>query len=86
MKGKDAQKIWDRIDQEGFDYTFISYSDFKAIDDEQFHKLRKAYVKAHDELKDYIGYEPDNHIIKIPLNRRRRSAINMKGGIYGTNG
>lgn len=42
------------VDQEGFDYAFINYSNFEEIEDKEFHRLRLQYVKAHDELNDYI--------------------------------
>ena len=39
---------------DGFDYTFIDYSNFEDVNDEKFHVLRKAYVKAHKDLYSYI--------------------------------
>lgn len=43
-----------KMDDEGFDYCFRDYSDFLAVEDEKFHELRKAFVKAADELEEYI--------------------------------
>ncbi len=52
---KDKRYLCEKIDSEGFDYTFIHYSSFKDIDDPQFHALRKAYIEAHNKLAQYIG-------------------------------
>lgn len=40
---------------EGFDYCFTEYSDFKEeINDEEFHKLRTIYLKSRRDLKNYV--------------------------------
>lgn len=57
MKAKDARNVCDTIDNEGFDYTFQHYSHFGEIKDEEFHKLRVAYVQAAKDLAEYIGLE-----------------------------
>lgn len=44
-----------RIDAEGFDYCFESYSHWTEIKDEEFHKLRKAYLDAMEQLQDYVS-------------------------------
>lgn len=43
-----------RKDNEGFHYCFKSYSTFDEIKDEEFHKLRKQYLKIVDKLNNYI--------------------------------
>lgn len=43
-----------KIENEGFDYAFRHYSEFKEINDPEFHKLRLAYVEAANDLDDYI--------------------------------
>lgn len=43
-----------RMDAEGFHYCFARYSSFREIQDSKFHRLRKAYLKAAQELKDYV--------------------------------
>lgn len=43
-----------KVGSEGFDYAFMYYSDFKEVDDPEFHRLREAYVKAATELRDYL--------------------------------
>ncbi len=56
MNAKEFEYVKDTIDNEGFDYAFVDYSDFSEIEDEKFHSLRKAYVKAAEELREYVGY------------------------------
>ncbi len=56
MTGRELAYVKDTIEQEGFDYAFINYSDFKdKVIDTEFHKLREAYVKAHANLAEYVG-------------------------------
>lgn len=43
-----------RIDNEGFDYCFRHYSDFKGVDDPVFHRLRLAYIAAANALEEYV--------------------------------
>lgn len=57
MTVKDKKNIASTIDNEGFNYAFIHYSDFNEIHDPNFHKLREQYVKASEALKEYIEYE-----------------------------
>lgn len=45
------------IEDEGFEYTFVSYSKFPKIADTEFHRLRRAYLKARAKLAVHIGYE-----------------------------
>jgi len=51
------EPVRQRVEQEGFDYTFRSYSTFKEINDKEFHKLRVAYVWAAEALSEYIGLD-----------------------------
>jgi hypothetical protein len=57
MTQRDKDYLAAKIDSEGFNYTFIHYSDFKDILDPKFHELRKAYIKAEKNLARYIGLE-----------------------------
>lgn len=57
MTGPELDDVRSRADQEGFDYCFCSYSDFEDIKDEQFHTLRRAYVKAAEALKAYLNID-----------------------------
>ena len=53
-KLEDFADLNSRMNQEGFHYCFKHYSSFTDIEDDKFHKLRKAYLKAADELEKYI--------------------------------
>ena len=55
MTDDEKQEVAFRIDQEGFDYTFMHYSDFSEISDSEFHKLRQAYIDAANALQEYVG-------------------------------
>lgn len=56
MTGKELDYVRGTIDNEGFDYAFRHYSDFEdEVKDKAFHKLRKAYLKAANELQEYLG-------------------------------
>lgn len=44
-----------RMKEEGFDYCFDGYSDWKEIKDKHFHKLRNNYLNAMKELKEYVN-------------------------------
>lgn len=53
-------KLWEvnaTIENEGFDYAFRHYSDFKEVKDKKFHELREAYVEAAQSLSDYLRLE-----------------------------
>ena len=57
MDAKNLDYIRSTIELEGFSYTFEGYSDFEDIKDPEFHRLRRAYVKAARDLKDYLNIE-----------------------------
>jgi hypothetical protein len=48
------QSVQYRMDGEGFDYCFISYSDWDEIKDEEFHRLRLGFLQSMKELREYI--------------------------------
>ena len=55
---KHQQKaVTDIVDNEGFDYTFVHYSNFDDIENEEFHAAKKEYLKAREKLAKIIGYE-----------------------------
>jgi len=54
MTGKEKKFVLDVIENEGLDYSFVHYSDFKEVEDKKFHELKDAYLKAREELKSYI--------------------------------
>lgn len=43
------------INNEGFDYAFVHYSDYSEIKDEKFHELRKKFLDARKELQIYVN-------------------------------
>jgi hypothetical protein len=50
----EKQFLQDLIENEGFSYCFTDYSNFPAIKDKEFHRLREQYIRAHEELEYYI--------------------------------
>lgn len=46
--------VMSKIKNDGIDYCFRHYSNFEEIVDEEFHILRKAYLKSSDNLIEYI--------------------------------
>lgn len=57
MKKADRQIVQDTVENEGFDYTFVHYSNFEEIKDEEFHRLRVAYMKAQRALAELCEIE-----------------------------
>lgn len=54
------QPVIDAIENDGFDYCFAHCSSFKEIDDKEFHRKCKEFLKAREELAEYLrdaGYE-----------------------------
>jgi hypothetical protein len=54
MKQEERDCILFKIENEGIDDTFNSYSDFYDIDDMVFHRLRLNYIHARKQLEEYI--------------------------------
>lgn len=57
MANKKFQIVLDTIEEEGFHYAFVDYSDWEEIKDVKFHELLKRYQDATSELRKYIGYD-----------------------------
>ncbi len=57
MSGKDLDYIRDIVEIEGFHYCFTAYSDFKEINDPDFHRLREAFIKANNDLCEYLNLD-----------------------------
>ncbi len=51
---EDFADLRSRMNQEGFHYCFKHYSNFNEIEDQEFHKLRKAYLSAAEKLEKLI--------------------------------
>ena len=46
------------IESEGFDYTFVDWSNFLEIDNDEFHELREGFLNARRRLKAFMeGHE-----------------------------
>ena len=43
-----------RMDDEGIDYCFESYSKFEEIKDEEFHKLRLEFLESMKKIREYV--------------------------------
>lgn len=54
MKASDAESVLAVINAEGFDSAFNHYSSYRDINDTKFHDLRKTYIAASKELKEYL--------------------------------
>lgn len=57
MTEYELEELTNKIDMEGFEYTLLDYSDWKEIKDKEFHRLRRAFVDARDNLQEYIDGE-----------------------------
>lgn len=53
-----------KMKNEGFDYCFTKYSDWKEIKDPEFHKLLKKYKKAKINLENYIEEKHESSLIR----------------------
>lgn len=51
---EEFQNVQYRMKAEGFHYCFNSYNSFTELEDEEFHRLRKAYLEAADKLEKYV--------------------------------
>lgn len=51
------QYVRDCVENEAFDYAFVDYSHFEEVKDEEFHRLRQAYLEARKALAAYLGVE-----------------------------
>ena len=55
---EDELELWEsvyyRMNNEGFDYCFESYSYWEEIEDEEFHRLRLGFLQHMKDLRGYI--------------------------------
>jgi len=60
---EDDLELWEsvqyRMDEEGFDYCFESYSRWDEIKDEEFHRLRLGFLQSMEDLRNYIDKKVD---------------------------
>lgn len=57
MTATELDDVRGRIEQEGFGYCFIGYSNWEEIQCPEFQKFRQAYVKAHNDLAKFLNVE-----------------------------
>lgn len=49
------------VENEGFFYAFKDYSDYEDVDDENFHILRRNFLRAAKELGEYLRLESEHY-------------------------
>lgn len=54
MTSDERERLQSAVNQEGFDYCFVHYSDWEEIKDDKFHKLREQYLEASKNLERYV--------------------------------
>lgn len=54
----DLRYVVETVENEGFFYAMKDYSDFKGVDDEEFHRLRNQFLNAAKELGEYLRLDP----------------------------
>lgn len=57
VKPREAIYIAGTVEKEGFESAFVDYSDFKEINDDEFHDKRLAFLEARKALVEYLGLE-----------------------------
>lgn len=62
MNIEDWEYVQHKMENEGFHYCFACYSDFNDIIDEEFHRLRKAYLEAAEQLEKYVDNKANTEI------------------------
>jgi len=58
-ENEDYNYVKNKMKNEGFDYCFRCYSDFKEVNDDKFHELRNNYINSANLLEDYINNKCD---------------------------
>ncbi len=49
------------VENEGFFYAFKDYSEYKEVEDEEFHRLRINFLNSAKELGEYLRLEPSEY-------------------------
>lgn len=57
MKAKDLNYIQDTVENEGFGYAFLHYSNFDEVVDDEFHRLRLQFESSAHELAEYLNVD-----------------------------
>jgi hypothetical protein len=53
------QRVQYRMEDEGIDYCFESYSSWDEIKDEEFHRLRLGFLQYMKEIREYVDKKVD---------------------------
>jgi hypothetical protein len=53
------QRVQYRMEDEGIDYCFESYSSWNEIKDEEFHRLRLGFLQYMKEIREYVDKKVD---------------------------
>lgn len=67
MKKEDVDIIISDINAEGFDYALVHYSDYSEIRHREFHKLRKAFLKAREILSNFLDKEANKYDLELNI-------------------
>lgn len=51
---EDWEAVKYRMENEGIDYCFESYSNWDEIKDEEFHRLRLGFLQYMKEIREYV--------------------------------
>jgi hypothetical protein len=58
---KDWQMVQYRMDNEGIEYCFKSYSSFEEIKDDKFHKLRLKLLEDMKKIRQYVANKIESY-------------------------
>ena len=56
---EDWKYVQSKMNNEGFDYCWRCYSNFNEIKNDEFHELRRQYIKSSELLENYINNKCD---------------------------
>ncbi len=52
-----------KMDYEGFDYCFRCYAAFEEMKDDEFHRLRQAYIDSAEALEKYVKAKAEPKVL-----------------------
>ena len=58
---KDWQMVQYRMDNEGIEYCFKSYSSLEEIKDDKFHKLRLKLLEDMKKIRQYVANKIESY-------------------------
>lgn len=72
MTADEQDRVKSIINLHGFDYCFEHYSDFNEIEDKEFHKRKRTYLKAKEKFNSYIeNGEPEAIIADTTTSKKK---------------